>query len=83
MSWIGNTLLPICQDVFLATAPPLPSDPKVAADVIRSAGHPDEAKYIASCTPEDLQRVYAYSGLIERASEGDAWAMAEDEWNGR
>jgi hypothetical protein len=86
MSWYANSLFPTVEGVFHEVPPTkLPSDPKVAAEKIRSAGYPREAAYVEGLSLADLRNVYEYSGLVsrEREAEEEAWAVAEAEWCGR
>lgn len=77
MSWFGNTLLPTIEGVFWG-AGEFPRSPEQAAALIRAAGHPQEADYIARMSALSLRGVYESAGLLHQ--ENDAWAMAEDEW---
>lgn len=58
MSWYGNTLHPVVQDVLSGRAPKTTAE---AAKMIEEAGHPDVASYIRSLDQED------YQALVESA----------------
>jgi hypothetical protein len=50
MSWFGNTLLPVIQNIFWDRL--WEPCPKKAARIFRQDGHQDVADYVEKMTPE-------------------------------
>jgi len=63
MSWFGNTLFPVMQDVF-ADDESLPVKPEEAAEAI-GYGSDGVAKYVEKLTEKGLRKLYEQAGLVE------------------
>lgn len=80
MSWFGNTLMPVVEDVF-GESKDLPTKPAEAAKKLREAGYEKEADYVGSLNEKGLKDLYEWVGLLCE-EEDSAWAVAEMEWCG-
>lgn len=53
MSWFGNTLLPVIEDVWLDREPPVGAS--AGAEELRQAGHDDVAGFIAKMSDQEFE----------------------------
>lgn len=71
MSWFGNTLIPVVQDIYW-DAEDYPADPEEVAADLRKGGHTKEADYVAKAfTKATIVDLYETCGLVQRAEEAE------------
>lgn len=78
MSWFGNTLFPVVEEVFGQSE--LPTKPSEAAKKLREAGYEKEADYVSGLNEKGLTDLYEWVRLL--CEDDSGWNITEMEWCG-